>query len=60
MKILPNDIEAEQSVIVACLIDEDCISSSTEVLVPDNFYREDNKTKNDSAICDQATLKLLY
>ena len=43
MNILPNDLEAEQSVIGACLIDEDSISSSTEILIPDDFYREDNR-----------------
>jgi len=43
MKILPNDLEAEQSVIGACLIDEDSVSSSIEILIHEDFYREDNK-----------------
>lgn len=43
MKVLPNDLEAEQSVIGACLIDEDSVVSSSEVLVKDDFYREDHK-----------------
>ena len=43
MRILPHDIEAEQSVIGACLIDKGSVISSIEVLQKDDFYREDNK-----------------
>ena len=43
MKILPNDIEAEQSVLGACLIDQNAVSSAVEVLVQDDFYRDDHR-----------------
>ena len=43
MKILPNDIEAEQSVLGACLIDENAVSDATEILLTDDFYRDDHK-----------------
>ena len=43
MKIIPNDIEAEQAVIGSCLIDEDSIISAIEILIKDDFYREDHK-----------------
>lgn len=43
MKVMPNDIEAEQSILGSCLIDEKAIVDAVEVLVKDDFYREDNK-----------------
>ena len=43
MKIPPNSIEAEQSVIGACLIDKYSVISAVEQLDKDDFYREDNK-----------------
>lgn len=43
MKILPHDLEAEQSVIGSCIIDENAVASSIEILSQDDFYREDNK-----------------
>lgn len=43
MKIMPRDIETEQSVLGSCLIDENAIVEATEVLIKDDFYREDNK-----------------
>lgn len=43
MKILPNDIEAEQSVLGACLIDENAVSDATEILLTEDFYRDDHK-----------------
>lgn len=43
MKILPHDIEAEQSVLGACLIDKESLISSMEALIYENFYREDHK-----------------
>lgn len=43
MKIMPRDIEAEQSVLGSCLIDENAIVEATEVLIKDDFYREENK-----------------
>ena len=43
MKIMPSDIEAEQSVLGSCLIDENAVAQAMEVLAKDDFYREDNK-----------------
>lgn len=43
MKVLPNDLEAEQSVLGSCLIDNNSITSSIETLIPEDFYREDHK-----------------
>ena len=43
MKIIPSDTEAEQSVLGACLIDENSITKAEEILVKEDFYREDNK-----------------
>lgn len=43
MKIIPSDTDAEQSVLGACLIDENSIIKANEILVKDDFYREDNK-----------------
>lgn len=43
MKIMPRDIESEQSVLGSCLIDENAVAEAMEVLTKDDFYREDNK-----------------
>ena len=43
-KVPPNDIEAEQAIIGSMLTDRDAVISAIEVLKPENFYREDNKT----------------
>lgn len=43
MKILPNDLQAEQSVIGACLIDPEAVIIANEILAKEDFYREDNK-----------------
>lgn len=43
MKVMPSDVEAEQSIIGSCLIDENAIIDAVEILVKDDFYREDNK-----------------
>ena len=43
MKILPSDVEAEQSILGACLIDEQSIVNAVEVVTKDDFYREDNR-----------------
>jgi len=43
-KIPPNDIEAEQAVLGSMLTDKDAVVSAIEVLKPEDFYREDNKT----------------
>lgn len=43
LRILPNDIEAEQAVLGACLIDKESVASTIEILVQDDFYKEDHK-----------------
>ena len=43
-KVPPHDIEAEQAIIGSMLTDKDAVISAIEVLKPDDFYREDNKT----------------
>jgi replicative DNA helicase len=43
MKILPNNIEAEQSILGSCLIDSNSVLQAIETLVAEDFYREDNK-----------------
>ena len=43
-KVPPHDIEAEQAIIGSMLTDKDAVISAIEVLKPQDFYREDNKT----------------
>ena len=43
-KIPPNDIEAEQAVLGSMLTDKESVVSAIEVLKPEDFYRDDNKT----------------
>ena len=43
-KIPPHDIEAEQAVIGSMLTDKDAVVEAIEILKPDDFYRQDNKT----------------
>ena len=43
-KIPPHDIEAEQAVIGSMLTDKDAVVEAVEILRPDDFYRQDNKT----------------
>ena len=43
-KVPPHDIDAEQAVIGSMLTDKDAVIDSIEVLKPDDFYRQDNKT----------------
>ena len=43
-KIPPHDEEAEEAVIGSMLTDKDAVISAIEVLKPDDFYRNDNKT----------------
>lgn len=42
-KVLPNDTIAEQAVLGSMLVDKDAVVAAAELLVPDDFYREDNK-----------------
>ena len=43
-KVPPHDIEAEQAVIGSMLTDKDAVLDAVEILKPDDFYRQDNKT----------------
>ena len=43
IRVLPNDIEAEQAVLCCMIIDKDAIANVLEVVKPDDFYREDNR-----------------
>ena len=43
-KIPPNDVESEQAVIGSMLRDKEAVSAAIEVLKPEDFYREDNRT----------------
>ncbi len=42
-KIPPHNMEAEQSVLGSMIIDKDAIVTATEILRPDDFYKEANK-----------------
>ena len=43
-KVPPHDEEAEQAVIGSMMTDKDAVIAAMEVLKPEDFYREDNKT----------------
>ena len=43
-KVPPHDIDAEQAVIGSMLTDKDAVIDAIEILKPDDFYRQDNKT----------------
>ncbi len=43
-KIPPHDIEAEQAVLGSMLTDKDAVIAAMEVLKPESFYREDDKS----------------
>ena len=43
-KIPPHDIDAEQAIIGSMLTDKDAVVEAVEILKPDDFYRQDNKT----------------
>lgn len=49
-KELPNNIEAEQSVLGAMLLDKEAIISAIEVLKADDFYRESHSEIYDTLI----------
>lgn len=42
-KIPPNDVEAEQAVLGAMLLDKDAVINAVNALKPEDFYREENK-----------------
>jgi len=39
-KIPPQDLEAEQSVLGALMIDKDAVASVADLLTPDDFYKK--------------------
>lgn len=43
IRMLPNDVEAEQAVLGCMIIDKDAVGSALEVIKAEDFYREDNK-----------------
>ncbi len=43
-KVPPHDIEAEQAVLGSMLTDKDAVIAAMEVLKPESFYREDDKS----------------
>ena len=43
-KIPPHNIEAEQAILGSMLTDKDAVIEAIEVIKPDDFYREDNKS----------------
>ena len=43
-KIPPHDVDAEQAILGSMLTDQDAVIDAMEVLKPEDFYREDNKT----------------
>ncbi len=49
-KVPPHDLEAEQAIIGSMLTDKDAVISTIEVLKPNDFYREDNKTIYESML----------
>ena len=51
IRMLPNDVEAEQAVLGSMIIDKDAIANALEMIKPEDFYREDNK-EIFAAICD--------
>lgn len=42
-KVQPNDTLAEQAVIGSMLVSKDAVQAAVEILVADDFYREDNR-----------------
>jgi len=43
IRVLPNDVEAEQAVLGAMIIDKEAIANVMEIVKPDDFYREDSR-----------------
>lgn len=43
LRVPPHDIDAEQSVICAMILDKDAIATASEILTGDDFYRPDHK-----------------
>ena len=63
-KLLPHDIEAEESVLGSLLIDGDSLTRVASMLRPEDFYRERNRLCYEAAVAlsardvaiDQVTL----
>ncbi len=41
-RVMPNDIDAEQSVIGACFLSKEALQKASDVLTPEQFYNERN------------------
>ena len=41
-KIMPNNLEAEESVLGACFLSKYALQKATESLLPESFYSEKN------------------
>lgn len=42
-RIMPHNVEAEQSVLGAMIIDRECIATVTEIIKSEDFYKENHK-----------------
>ena len=42
VKVLPNNLEAEESVLGACFLSKNALQKATESLTPESFYNEKN------------------
>ena len=43
LKVPPNSIDSEQSIIASIILDKDAIMTVGEILKPEDFYSETNK-----------------
>ena len=43
-KVMPNNLEAEESVLGACFLSKYALQKATENLLPESFYNEDRKS----------------
>ena len=60
LRMPPQDIEAEMSVLGALMIDGNVMAQVADILNPEDFYREDHKMVYDSAaICSPARRPLM-
>ena len=41
-RVMPNDIDAEQSVLGACFLSKEALQKASDVLAPEQFYNERN------------------
>ena len=41
-KVMPNNLEAEESVLGACFLSKYAVQKAREILLPESFYNEKN------------------